>query len=157
MLTHHRESLKELTLHGESIAGVLIVACVTPCTVGVHGDCSTIQKVISVAKVCLQSEVIPCIMRHTKHTLYALHEMELKRKEESWGVWWYRVAVHSIGMYVYCACVCHTVHGLNALHKRGTWEEGGELGCSVVGWLYTLLACTYTVLVCVTLCMWGCP
>ena len=21
-----------------------------------------------------------------------------------------RVAVHSIGMYVYCACVCHTVH-----------------------------------------------
>ena len=37
------------------------------------------------------------------------------------------------------------------------WEEEGELVCSVVGWLYTLLACTYTVPVCVTPCMWGCP
>ena len=52
-------------------------------------------------------------------------------------------------------CVTCSEHALNALHECGTWEEGGELGCSVVGWLYTLLACTYTVLVCVTPCMWG--
>ena len=38
-------------------------------------------------------------------------------------------------------------HVLYALHECGTWEEGGELRCLVVGWLYTLLACTYTVFV----------
>ena len=48
-------------------------------------------------------------------------------------------------------------HALNALHECVAWEEGRELGCSVVGWLYTLLACTYTVLVCVTPYMWGSP
>ena len=47
--------------------------------------------------------------------------------------------------------LCHMhEHALNELHECGTWEEGGELGCSVVGWLYTLLACMYTVLVCHT-------
>ena len=47
-------------------------------------------------------------------------------------------------------CVTCTEHALNALYECETWEEGGELGCSVVGWLYSLLPCTYTVLVCVT-------
>ena len=51
--------------------------------------------------------------------------------------------------------MCHTEHALYALHEWGTWEKGGELGCSVVGWLYTLLARTYTVFVCHT--MHGCP
>ena len=30
-----------------------------------------------------------------------------------------RVAVHSIGMYVYCICVCHTMHvwvSMNTVH-----------------------------------------
>ena len=52
--------------------------------------------------------------------------------------------------------MCHIEHALYALHEWGAWEEGRELGCSVVGWLYTLLACTYTVFVCVTPCMCGC-
>ena len=32
----------------------------------------------------------------------------LGRKEESWGVWWYRVAVHSIGMYVFLITIDNT-------------------------------------------------
>ena len=54
-------------------------------------------------------------------------------------------------------CVPPSMHYVYALHECGTWEGGGELGFSVVGWLYSLLACTYTVFVCVTPCMCGCP
>ena len=45
--------------------------------------------------------------------------------------------------------VCPTEHALYALHECGNWEEGGELGCSVVQWLYTLLACMYVYCACV--------
>ena len=34
----------------------------------------------------------------------------LVRKEESYRVFGGRVAVHCIGMYLYCAYMCHTVH-----------------------------------------------
>ena len=34
-----------------------------------------------------------------------------------------------------------TEHALYALHECRPWEEVAELGCSVVGWLYTILAC----------------
>ena len=45
----------------------------------------------------------------TEHALNALHECGTW-EEGGARVFGGRVAVHSIGMYVYCACVCHTVH-----------------------------------------------
>ena len=41
-------------------------------------------------------------------------------------------AIRGYSMY----CVTCTKHALNALHEFGTWEEGGELGCSHVSYVH---------------------